>query len=166
MGTGRCGLYDSLDGGPDTMSTYAVVHSSEGTFTYNPRNKKISKLKSGGHGQRAIELMDRHGVKYTIVSTYENEVRIGYVEDHKNKAKQSGTNQSWFPKSWSETDIRNAGNYVARLKQNANLPDGKIGYGTYKGVRVGIIKTNGQPMTVFPDSDQSSVSVIKTKKEK
>lgn len=30
-------------------------------------------------------------------------------------------------------------------------------WGTYKGVRVGVIKTDGKIATVFPDVDQSSV---------
>lgn len=30
-------------------------------------------------------------------------------------------------------------------------------YGNYKGVRVGVKKTNGIISTVFPDSDQSKV---------
>lgn len=37
------------------------------------------------------------------------------------------------------------------------VPDGKPIFGVYKGVRVGVIKTNGKPATVFPDVNQSSV---------
>ncbi len=35
--------------------------------------------------------------------------------------------------------------------------DGVTMWGTYKGVRVGVIKTNGRVATVFPDEDQGSV---------
>ena len=37
------------------------------------------------------------------------------------------------------------------------MPDGKAFFGVYKGVRVGVIKTNGKIATVFPDADQSTV---------
>ena len=46
---------------------------------------------------------------------------------------------------------------MAGLQKNRNIPDGKAVFGEYKGVRVGIIKTNGKIATIFPDSDQSSV---------
>ena len=36
-------------------------------------------------------------------------------------------------------------------------PDGVTMWGVYKGVRVGVKKTNGKISTVFPDSNQSSV---------
>ena len=65
--------------------------------------------------------------------------------------------QTWFPKSWTTKDIRRAGEHVAGLKGNRHVPDGKAVYGVYKGVRVGVIRTNGKIVTVFPDADQSSV---------
>jgi hypothetical protein len=37
-------------------------------------------------------------------------------------------------------------------KANNHAPDGKRLYGMWKGVRVGVIKTNGQIGTIFPDS--------------
>ena len=52
---------------------------------------------------------------------------------------------------------RYAGEHVAGLKRNRHVPDGKAVYGVYKGVRVGVIRTNGKIATVFPDADQSSV---------
>lgn len=73
-------------------------------------------------------------------------------------------NQSWFPKSWKEKDIRRAGEHVAGLKGNRKIQDGVRVYGVYKGVRVGIIRTNGKIATVFLDSDQSSV--LKRRKRK
>ena len=50
--------------------------------------------------------------------------------------------------------LRRAGEHVAGLKRNRHVPDGKRVYGMYKGVRVGIIRTNGKIATVFPDSIQ------------
>ena len=68
----------------------------------------------------------------------------------------TGMAQAWFPKSWSDKDIRRAGDHVASLKANRHAPDGKPIFGIYKGVRVGVIKTNGTPGTIFPDYDQSA----------
>ena len=73
---------------------------------------------------------------------------------HKNKNKGYGNNQSWFPKNWSSKTIRDAGEHVADLKKNQNVGDGKTMWGMYKGVRVGVIKTNGKIGTIFPDSKQ------------
>ena len=61
-------------------------------------------------------------------------------------------------------DIKHAGEHVAGLKGNRRIPDGVKVYGVYKGVRVGIIRTNGKPATVFPDTDQSSV--LKSRKKR
>lgn len=62
-------------------------------------------------------------------------------------------NREAFPKNWSDSKIKEAGNYVTNLPDNKNLPDGVIGYGEYDGVRVGIIKTDGKIGTIFPDAD-------------
>ena len=53
--------------------------------------------------------------------------------------------------------IKHAGEHVAGLKGNRHTPDGKTMYGVYKGVRVGVKKTNGKISTVFPDSNQNFV---------
>lgn len=80
------------------------------------------------------------------------------------KAKRKEMGQSWFPKSWTDKDIRCVGEHVAGLKGNRKIPDGFRVYGVYKGVRVGIMRTNGKIATVFPDSDQSSVMKRRKKK--
>lgn len=36
-------------------------------------------------------------------------------------------------------------------KENINALDGAISYGEINGVRAGVIKTNGQISTIFPD---------------
>lgn len=112
------------------------------------------RLNNGGHGQKGMELLDKYGIKYNIVKTYPNGVRIGNIPNHKERSKKKGIGQSWFPQSWSEKDIRRAGEHVAGLKYNRHASDGEIIYGTYKGVRIGVIKTNGKIATVFPDSHQ------------
>ena len=122
MGTTRSGRYLNTKGSGRSISHFALVHSNEGNFTkpnYN-KNERL-RLKSGGHGQKGMDLLDKHGIKYNIVKTYPNGVRIGNIPDHKQKAKQKGTGQAWFPKSWSEKDIKHAGEHVANLKRNRHV---------------------------------------------
>ena len=46
-----------------------MIHSFDGEFTANYKTGKLSKLKSGGHGQSCIDLMDKNGLKYKITKT-------------------------------------------------------------------------------------------------
>ncbi len=155
MGTSKSGRYLNTYGTGRSVSDFALVHSNEGTYT-KPLQGGL-RLKSGGHGQAGMNELDKYGIEYHVVKTYDNGVRIGYIPNHKDKKKQTGTNQAWFPKEWTSRDIRRAGEHVAGLKENRHAPDGKAVFGVYKGVRVGVIRTNGKIATVFPDSDQSSV---------
>ena len=111
-------------------------------------------MKSGGHGEKGRLLLEKYGIEYNIVKTYPNGVRVGNIPDHTKKIKRTGIGQSWFPASWSPKDIRRAGEHVAGLRKNRHMPDGKTAYGTYKGVRVGVIRTHGKIGTIFPDSVQ------------
>ena len=134
------------------VSSSALNHASLGEFTYDNRTGAVSKMKGGGHGQDNIDFLEKNGLEVNIVKTYSNGVRIGNVPDHKTSSKRTGENQAWFPETWTNTDIKNAGDYVANLTSNTKLPDGVIMWGEYKGVRVGVIKTNGKPGTIFPDA--------------
>ena len=101
MGTSRSGRYLNTQGSRKVPSDYALVHSNEGTFVNVGKNKKPGnhiRLDSGGHGQDGINLLDKYHIKYNIVKTYPNGVRVGNVPDHKRKPKQIGTGQAWFPK--------------------------------------------------------------------
>ena len=151
MGTGKPGRCLNTRGSARSVSDFALVHSIEGLFTR--RNGRL-RLKSGGHGQKGMLLLDKYGIAYNIVRTYPNGVRVGNVPEHVKRWKRTGSNQSWFPASWSHKDIRRAGEHVAGLKRNRHVPDGQISYGMYKGVRVGIIRRHGKIATVFPDSIQ------------
>ena len=111
------------------------------------------RMKGGGHGQSNINFLEENGIEYNIVKEYDNGVRVGNVPKHKTPSKRTGTGQAWFPKNWSDSKIKEAGNYVTNLPDNKNLPDGVIGYGEYDGVRVGIIKTDGKIGTIFLDAD-------------
>lgn len=115
-------------------------------------------------GQIGMNQLDKYGIKYNITKTYPNGVRIGNVPSHRDKRKAEESGQAWFPKSWTNKDIRRAGEHVAGLKGNRHIPDGKTVFGTYKGVRVGIMRTNGKIATIFPDSDQSKALKKRRKK--
>jgi hypothetical protein len=136
--------------------------SSEGAFTRSQTRidgKPAIKLRlnNGGHSQDGMDLLDKYGIKYNIVKTYSNGVRVGNIPNHMQKSKKSGIGQAWFPKSWTNKDIKRAGEHVAGLKSNRRTADGVTMWGVYKGVRVGVKKTNGKIATVFPDSNQNSV---------
>ncbi len=156
MGTSKNGRYLNTSGTGRSVSDFALVHSNEGKYTKPSKKGDKLRLISGGHGQIGMNQLDKYGIKYNIVKTYSNGVRVGNIPSHKTKAKTKGTGQAWFPKSWSNKDIRRAGEHVAGLKNNRHIPDGKVVYGVYKNVRVGIINTHGKIATVFPDSNQNS----------
>ena len=153
MGTTKSGRVLNTHGAAGSASQFAVVHSNEGAYTKPQKGQQI-RLKSGGHGQTGLKELDKYGIEYHIVKTYPNGVRVGYVPDHKKRAKQEGTNQAWFPTSWTSKDIKHAGEHVANLKGNKHVKDGVIVFGNWKGVRVGVIRTHGQIGTIFPDSNQ------------
>ena len=153
MGTSQSGRYLSTKGSGRSVSDYAAVHSLEGTFTHDGQGH-ISRMKSGGHGQENMEILKRAGIAYTVAKTYENGVRVGSVSKHKKPNKRERDAQAWFPRGWTEKDVKRAGSHVASLKRNRNAKDGEAVFGMYKGVRVGIIKTNGKVATVFPDTNQ------------
>lgn len=157
MGTSKSGRYLNTKGSGRSVSDFALVHSDEGKYTKPSRKGDRLRLVSGGHGQTGMEQLNKYGIKYNIEKNYSNGVRVGNIPDHKNPNKRKSMGQAWFPKSWTTKDIRHAGEHVAGLKGNRHVPDGKAVYGVYKGVRVGVIRTNGKIATVFPDADQSSV---------
>lgn len=155
MGTTKTGRTLNTHGARGTASQYAVVHSNEGDYTKISNNNPI-RLKRGGHGQSGMNELDKYGIGYHVVKTYPNGVRVGYVSKHKDRYKQSGIGQSWFPKEWTSKDIKRAGEHVANLKHNksSSIKDGQPIFGMWKGVRVGVIRTNGIIATIFPDSKQ------------
>ena len=162
MGTTKSGRYLNTKGSGRGVSDFALVHSNEGDFVRKQNRVKGKvmiqlRLANGGHGQNGMDLLDKYGIEYYIVKIYPNGVRVGYIPDHKKKRKRSGIGQAWFPKSWTSKDIKHAGEHVAGLKVNRKVKDGTAIYGIYKGVRVGVKRTNGKISTIFPDSDQSPV---------
>ena len=153
MGTTKSGRVLNSRGARGSASQFAVVHSNEGDYT-KPHKGGHIRLKNGGHGQTGMNELDKYGIRYKVEKTYPNGVRVGRVIDHTNKAKTKSMGQSWFPKEWTSKDIKHAGEHVASLKSNWKVKDGKAMYGMWKGVRVGVIRTNGQIATIFPDAYQ------------
>lgn len=156
MGTTRSGLYFNTQGSSGIISDYALLHSVEGTYVNSGSKdpKHPLRLDGGGHGQAMFKILKKANIGYNIVKTYPNGVRIGNVENHKTKAKRMYNAQAWFPKKWTATDILKAGEYVAKLNDYENLKDGVAVYGMYKGVKVGIMKSNGKIATIFPCLEQ------------
>ena len=157
MGTTKSGRYINTKGSGRAASDYAVIHSNEGTYIKTNDKNPHLRLKSGGHGETGIKELDKYGIKYNIIYTYPNGVRIGNVPDHYSKKKRTDTNQAWFPADWKSKDIRRAGEHVAGLRRNRHVANGKIIWGIYKGVRVGVIRTHGKISTIFPDSNQEGL---------
>lgn len=60
---------------------------NEGTFTYTSKGHHVSKLKSGGHGQAGMDILKKEGIKFNIVKTYSNGVRVGNIPGHKDPKK-------------------------------------------------------------------------------
>ncbi|MEJ2406078.1 MAG: EndoU domain-containing protein, partial [Candidatus Thiodiazotropha sp.] len=156
---------DSANPNSILINQGVVNHSNIGDFPAagNPKKNPFpSSMLGGGHGQENIKYLDQIGMQYNIEHTYSNGVRVGNIPKHKNKIKRSGFGQSWFPEKWTKSDISAAGQYVIRNTNDfSNVPDGIPVFGIYDHVRVGVIKTNGVPSTIFPDgSKQPSLTNI------
>ncbi|MGX7418018.1 EndoU domain-containing protein [Carnobacterium gallinarum] len=134
------------------ISEQSLKHANVGDFTVNPSTGKVSKMKGGGHGQSNIDFLKENGFEVNIEKTYPNGVRTGNIPDHKVKAKRTGNNQSWFPENWTNKDIESAGQHIANHPNFVGAKDGEAIFGEFNGVRVGVIKTDGKPATIFPDA--------------
>ena len=170
MGTTKCGRYLNTRGAARSVSDFALVHSDEGDFKWRSKKeakkngKKTIRLAGGGHGDKGMRLLDKYRIEYVVLKTYPNGVRVGWVTDHAARQKRNNKlAQSWFPKEWTAKDIRRAGEHVAGLRRNRHGPDGKIVFGMYKGVRVGVIRTHGKIATIFPDCEQPNQTRRKRK---
>ena len=102
-----------LFGSKENISNKALEHSSKGEFT-----KESNRLEKGGHGQENIDYMKKNNIEFNIIKEYKNGVRVGNVPRHTNNKKQSGINQSWFPKKWDRRKIKQAGQVVSRGEKN------------------------------------------------
>lgn len=153
------------------ISNKVISHSTIGEFTAYKNPKRPEKgggnFAKGGHSQSNIEELERRGIKYNIEKIYKNGVRVGNVPTHKVREKTVGIGQAWFPKDWTDEDVKKAGQHVL-VKKDVFIEkkDSKSGeiicyeiYSTYKGVTVGVItdkygKLSDKNGTIFPDSLQ------------
>lgn len=123
-------------------------------------------MKSGGHSQANIDELNRRGIAYKVEKTYDNGVRIGGVENHKEKVKISGkSGQSWFPEDWNAEKINAAGTYTANRPAKTRMFYNESGevvcyefYQEYDGVIVGVFADGKHNInTIFPDGLQREI---------
>lgn len=131
------------------MSEASVNHADIGEYTENSNRHR-----KGGHGQDALDYMDKNGVKYEINIEYNNGVRRGNIPGSKDKMRRTGNTQSWFPKEWSSDDIKNAAIEVSKTFKGAPR-NGDKHTGIVKGVSVTIIFGDGGSIkTAYPSKNQ------------
>ena len=92
MGTGISGRYYTSHGSK-RVHHGALKHSFDGRFSTNQKTGKIINIKSGGHGQSALDVMDKIGMKYNIVKTYPNGVRVGNIPSIRAIGEKAFSNQ-------------------------------------------------------------------------
>lgn len=131
------------------ISKNALKHSTKGDFKYSNR-KPIVMLK-GGHGNENINYLTKHKLSFNIDSTYKNDVRGGHIDGHIRPYERKPNGHVWFPEKWSAAKIKRAGEYVANLKKNANVPDHQPMRGKYHGVLVVAYKSRGRIVCTCPD---------------
>lgn len=148
--TTKTGVPEKVSGAKvkNNVPDSTLKHADLGDFNINNR------LINGGHGQSNMNYLKENNIDFNIVKEYPNGVRVGNIPSHKNKMKRTGIGQSWFPKEWNDSKIRDAGNHINNLPQNKNLPDGQWAFGEYDGVRVGIIKKDGKVTTIIPNNSK------------
>ncbi len=144
-------LTELKDDGIITVPDKTIKHSTVGDYINSSKDYPNGRLKNGGHSQKCIDELKNKGIDYKITKVYDNGVRLGYVPEHKQKTKQSGIGQSWFPETWDDNEVLKAGTYTA----NNSRDDGMPKFAEYNGVRVGIfLDSEGNPSTIFPDNSK------------
>lgn len=62
--------------------------------------------------------MKKNNIEFNIIKEYKNGVRVGNVPRHTNNKKQSGINQSWFPKNGTEEKLNKQDKLFQEVKKN------------------------------------------------
>lgn len=137
----------------EKISKKVLEHSSFGTFKRNKKNNQLRFI-SGGHGQENINFLKKENIGFSVNVQYPNGVRMGDVPSHKETYKRKNNGQVWFPKKWTRKTIKKAGEKAINSIPY-KLPDDKITFGVYKGVKVGVRRNAGKVSTVFPYYKQS-----------
>lgn len=152
--TSNTGWYQQTKGDfSNLVSNVALKHIETGEYTRNPKTNEVMRLKSGGHTQKALDIMRSNGLGVHIEKTFDNGVRVGFIDKAKNPIRRKSGGQTFFPSNWSTQTISSAIRYVARLKRTDLSVDGMYS-GTYKRVRVKIRVYDGKIVTAFPDNKQ------------
>ena len=73
---------------PAHITNKALNHSNIGDFTHPFKPSVAPRLIGGGHGQDGINKLKELGIKYNIVKTWKNGVRLGNITSHKDKKKE------------------------------------------------------------------------------
>lgn len=152
-------LQELTDDGIFTVSDKVLSHSTQGELKGASTSYPNGRLSKGGHAYSSIEALKEKGIESHVTYTFSNGVSAGYVKGHRSAYKNGNVTaskpnadigQSWFPESWTDQDIRNAGTYVANKPESI---DGAFKAATYNGVRVGVYCNEaGSPTTIFPDN--------------
>ena len=129
-----------------------MKHSSRGIFSYF--NRKPTKMLKGGHGERNIEYLTKNQLSYAINDTDNNGVRHGQIFCHARSRERRPRGHAWFPKTWNDATITKAGEHVANLKKNKNVPNHTPMHGKYKGVHVVVYKSRGRICGICPKFQQ------------
>ena len=119
-------------------------------------------IKTGGHSYAALQYLKDNNIPYNIEKTYSNGVMIGGYKGAESSRKKYGKDgQSWFPQSWDETKIRDAGTFVVNRFETVEkiVEDGvHKGYqylANYDGMTVGVFTDIYRNVeTIFPDTQQ------------
>lgn len=131
-------------------------HSNIGDYKFKDNKWQ---LRGGGHGHDGMKECNKRGVRYNIIKTESNNVKLGNVPDHIRPNRRSGISQAWFPKNWTARTIKNAGKHIYKhgaesTKSKERTLRGVLHniekYGKYKGVTVGIYSNKKNINTVFP----------------
>ena len=134
------------------VSKNEMIHSSRGIFTYF--NRKPIKMLKGGHGERNVKYLKKHKLNYAINNVDTNGVRHGQIYCHARYKERKPNGHVWFPKTWSDITIANAGKHVASLKKNVKQKDHTPMYGKYKKVFVVTYKSRGRICGICPKFKQ------------
>ena len=148
MGSGVSGRYYTSYGS-HAIHHEGIIHSFEGEYTMKDGNP--ARLKKGGHGQAAVDVMDANSIKYEVNKTYSNGVRVGNIPNAKESFRQTGNHHSWFPKNWTDKTVIAASEYVLKLKKNAGATEGMKITGTYKGVSIIAWVGKNGISSIYPD---------------
>ena len=163
------GLQELRADGIFTVDRSALKHTMEGDWSHLKNPKKPAgganggNMRTGGHAYGSFAALKAKGMKCQVQKTYPNGVMIGGYEGAESQDKRLGqSGMSWFPKSWDEKKIRDAGTFTANrygtmteiLKEDGSF-DCYMCFANYEGVTVGVITGKDRnPLTIFPDALQ------------